>query len=274
MASELVSSLVRQASQQGEAPTIPHWVLPKAVLSYVSRSTGATMEVVVDHVSYSKQMVFISFAHDARAKQGVPFAQLMSDKCPLQRRAAGSGLSAAKTAAAVKVAAASDDPDQYFGALEKHWTTQKAKSARKEFSFDGPCPEQKIPQRARKPTGATLDIDSSPERNIGSSPEPVRAGPELVVDVSKTEPVVETLDSPEPERPTAAAPGSGGDERERRRKKSQSARRGRGRDRERDAKERSPPRDKKRRSPSRKARQRSSSRRRRSRSRSRDRRRR
>eukprot|EP00927_Polykrikos_kofoidii_P052690 TRINITY_DN46601_c0_g1_i1.p1 TRINITY_DN46601_c0_g1~~TRINITY_DN46601_c0_g1_i1.p1 ORF type:complete len:211 (+),score=22.94 TRINITY_DN46601_c0_g1_i1:46-633(+) len=62
---------------------IPEWIHRGARLSYVSRSTGKMMEVLVERIDRMKQEVRIVFASDRNTWKHIPFSAIGHRKSPL-----------------------------------------------------------------------------------------------------------------------------------------------------------------------------------------------
>jgi len=74
------SSVPRGQSQQAE---LPKWIKVDGHLTYMSRSSGKMMEVVVEMINSAKREVEITFVEDSKIWKVLPFNLLASNQSPL-----------------------------------------------------------------------------------------------------------------------------------------------------------------------------------------------
>lgn len=75
-------SMQRAAERQEQKIPLPVWIKAGANLIYISQSTRAKMEVVVEKISTTAREVRILF-NDGKTWKSIPFSVILSNHCPL-----------------------------------------------------------------------------------------------------------------------------------------------------------------------------------------------
>jgi len=70
---------------------LPSFIRPGDRVAYTSRSTGKTLEVVIENVSRPKREILITFADDRKVWKCIPFNMVLSRACPLMPLSHGRG---------------------------------------------------------------------------------------------------------------------------------------------------------------------------------------
>eukprot|EP00927_Polykrikos_kofoidii_P042486 TRINITY_DN36464_c0_g1_i2.p1 TRINITY_DN36464_c0_g1~~TRINITY_DN36464_c0_g1_i2.p1 ORF type:complete len:388 (-),score=79.42 TRINITY_DN36464_c0_g1_i2:103-1200(-) len=180
---KVVESLVRQGTRKdASSAVLPHWMTNGAEVAYLSERSGQVSDVVIDHISNSKEQVRFSFVADRRVWKAVAFQEIIAGRNPLRPRQSatsagkvlndqaigGRGGDAAPNSAGEVVANGGDDFDTLVNRLEKNFAANVP--APRSHESKGPS-LPKVPKKWRRPE--VVDLETSPERTVQNlDPEP------------------------------------------------------------------------------------------------------